>query len=150
MRKLFIILAVFLSLGAFAQKSAFIQAGVAVSNDNFVQELEFGSLDGKNRFSAVGETFNPSGAVDRQYYGGVKYARVIPVGVTTSLVPSGAVKVHLNDGFNDIVLEPGIGLQFRLGEGVALIFNGAAQIHENEKLFNRLALKAGAGLNFSL
>ena len=81
------------------------------------------------------------------YFAGVKYAKLIPVGRKAALSPSGQVKIHLNEGVNDLVFEPGSGLNWSLGKNVALCAAVSTPIRENTNLFRRTLLKSGVGVN---
>lgn len=152
MKKLLTILAVFLTFGLVSQAQTFIAASVASSAGTTFESLEVGATSGKNRLAAVVETYNAGNNFtfnsDREFYGGLKYTRVIKAG-DFSFLPSASAKVHLDEDYS-VVVEPAAGIGFDLSRRVSLIANVSSPIYEGSSFLRPVNFKAGLGVQVNL
>lgn len=145
MKKVLFILAVSLGLAVGTKAQTFIQGGVGVESKVFTQSLEIGAQKGADQFSVVGETFKV-GTNDRQYFGGVQYARNFKSG----LQAFGAAKIHLNRKTYDLQFEPGVAYNLKLTNALSLQPRISTPISENTSLFRPISLSAGIDLQIRL
>lgn len=153
MKKLLTVLAVLLTFGLASQAQTFVAVGVATSQGTTFESLEVGGTSGKNRLAVVVETYNQGNNFtfnsDREFYGGVKYTRVIKVSDHIDLLPSAAAKVHLESGYA-LVAEPGVGVGLNVSKSVSFIANVSSPVYEGSNFFRPVNLKAGLGLQINL
>lgn len=153
MKKLVTILAVFLTFGLVSQAQTFITASVASSAGTTFESLEVGATKGKNRLAAVVETYNDGNNFtfnsDREFYGGLKYTRVIRVGDGFSFLPSAAAKVHLDRDYS-VVVEPGAAIGFDVSRRVSLIGGVSTPIYEGSDFLKPVNFKAALGIQVNL
>lgn len=119
MKKLLFIVTVFLGLSftADAQKKSgtYLQVGTSVDHHNWTQEVQFGGYAGKHQFGALLSSIGEAPVFDneRPWYGGVAYQFAQPVGKTVDFLLNAEGKVDLRNN-NNIILEPGLGLAFKI------------------------------------
>lgn len=151
MKKLGIVLILILGLNGLcgAQTKTFVQANVSVSNNRTYESLEVGATTGKNRLSVIAESYNKGNDLtidsNRQYFGGIKYTRVVAVGKKLSLLMSGAALIHI-DSDKSLSVEPGIGLEYTLFKNFSVSGSVSSPIHQNTTPFKSTQLKAGIGV----
>lgn len=148
MKKLFILLIAALSLGTVtkAQSKTFVQAGVSTSAGQLFENVEVGAFSGHNKVSIVGESFDNSSTA-RQYFAGIKYARVFKASNSLDFLLTGAAKAHLD---KDVALsvEPGVGLELGVG-GFSVVGSVSSPLYAGTTPFKSLNLKGGLGVQVS-
>lgn len=154
MKKLFIILAVFLTLGFTTKaQTKFVKVGVATANSVTYESVEFGTIVKKNRLSVVLETYNDANDFtfnnDREFYGGLKYTRGLEVGKKLEFLMTGTAWMHLGDDL-DMILEPGLGLALNVAKNVEVVASVSSPVYQNTKPLESMQLKGGLGIQVKL
>jgi hypothetical protein len=155
MKKLLIILAVFFTLGlvAEAQPKNFLRVGVGTSNSVTYESVEFGTIAKKNRISVVLETYNDANNFtfkeDREFYGGIKYTRALPVGKNLDFLISGTGWVNF-DSDMDMIIEPGLGAALNVSKNIEVVASISSPIYQNTQPLKPMYLKSGLGLQIRL
>ncbi len=133
----------------FSQSKAFLQAGVSAGFDKVANEyLEIGIDGGKNKISAVGQSFDTTG-INRQYLIGVKYVRAVKLLPNFDALLSLAGKTNVSD-ISAYVVEPGVGLDFQLGKGVSFITGVTSPITQSSYNQRKATFSGNLGLKLNL
>jgi len=152
MKKLVIILLMVLGLGtanAQTKGQAFVQAGVSAGVDKVAHEnLEIGIVGGKNRISAVGESYDGY-RIDRQYLLGAKYARSLFIMPDFNALLSLAAKTNTRN-VGAYVIEPGVGVEFSFGGGLSVITGVSTPITQSSFSARKAIFSGNAGLKLNL
>jgi hypothetical protein len=157
MKKILTVLSIFtlaFVMGANAQtkreapkSNMVVVAGVNLTEDVAIENLEVGKTFGRNTFAVVGQTYQV-GSSDRAWSTGVKYYRTIVKTNGFSFFTNGTVLVNLTGPYNSLTFKPGGSVD--LAKSLALQANVSTPIYEGSNLFKPTNLEAGLHLVFTL
>lgn len=155
MKKLFLILFTFLSLGLASYSQEIYEgrsdiravAGASILSDKVYVNLEVGKTSGKHTYSAIAESWDST--TERQYSVGARYLYAFSADEPTFLV-GGSALFHLASG-HAITLRPEVGAQVRLQDNISLIGSVGFPITQGDAgLFRPVRLQAGLQLAIKL
>lgn len=153
MKKTMVILCMlfaFTATQAQTKTKVFTQVGVSGSVDRVINEnVELGVEANKNRVSVIGQSFDSNPSASRKYLVGVKYLRLFNLLPNLYGTVSLAGKTRV-DNTALYVVEPGAGLNFDLGKGVAFVTGVTSPITQTSFSARTLAFAGNASLKFNL
>lgn len=139
----------FTAMQAQTKTKVFTQVGVSAGVDRVINEsVEFGAEANKNRVSVIGQSFNDS-VDNRKYLVGVKYLRLFNLLPNLYGTVSLAGKTRV-DNTALYVVEPGVGINFDLGRGIALVTCLTSPITQTSFSTRTTTFAGNASLKFNL
>lgn len=135
------------SLSVKAQDKLHIAGGLFFQKAIKIENVELGVASNKNVFTFAATSYNRD---NRQYYGGVKYYRSIPIAKNFEFLLHGSAQVNIENDMSIDNLQwafvPGAALQVSLSDAIKFQLNSGYPIIERTSGYKSPGLMSGGQL----